>query len=122
MQQPLPKSVIDFKNRYPAVWKAFAALGDECHEAGPIDEKTRRIVKLGIAIAHRHEGAVHSAARNALKSGVTLEEMFHAAILAITTIGWPAAYAAMTWIDDAITSAGGQPVVRDRKTGKPLPG
>jgi 4-carboxymuconolactone decarboxylase len=57
------------------------------HRAGPLDEKTRRLVKLGIAVAYRHEGAVHSAARNALASGIAPEEMFHAAILAITTVG-----------------------------------
>src|SRR5579871_6221175 len=106
MHQPLPKSVTDFRAKYPAIWEAFAALGDRCHNAGPIEEKTRRLVKLGIAIAHRHEGAVHSAARNALRSGVPIEEMFHAAILAVTTIGWPAAYAAMTWIDDAVVGTG----------------
>ena len=110
MQQPLPKSVTDFKVKYPEVWEAFATLGDSCHQTGPLDEKTRRLVKLGIAIAYRHEGAVHSAARNALESGLTAEEMFHAAILAITTVGWPTAYAAMTWIDDAITKSGEQPV------------
>jgi alkylhydroperoxidase/carboxymuconolactone decarboxylase family protein YurZ len=113
MQQPLPKSVTDFKEKYPAIWEAFATLGDRCHQAGPLDEKTRRLVKLGIAIAHRHEGAVHSAVRNALKSGVTVEEMFHAAILAVTTIGWPTAYAAMTWIDDAVGGSGDQPILAD---------
>src|SRR5581483_11165068 len=113
MQQPLPKSVADFKTKYPMVWEAFAMLGDRCHQTGPLDEKTRRLVKLGIAIAHRHEGAVHSATRNALRSGVSVEEIFHAAILAVTTIGWPAAYAAMTWIDDALASSGDQPVLAD---------
>ena len=108
MQQPQPKSVADFKAKHPVVWEAFAALGERCHQAGPLDEKTRRLVKLGIAIAHRHEGAVHSAVRNALKSGVTVDEVFHAAILAVTTIGWPAAYAAMTWIDDAVSGSRSQ--------------
>jgi hypothetical protein len=42
MQQPLPKSVTDFKTKHPAVWEAFATLGDRCHAAGPLDEKTRR--------------------------------------------------------------------------------
>jgi alkylhydroperoxidase/carboxymuconolactone decarboxylase family protein YurZ len=113
MQQPLPKSVTDFKGKYPTVWDAFAALGDRCHQAGPLDEKTRRLVKLGIAIAHRHEGAVHSAARNALRSGIAVEEMFHVAILATTTIGWPTAYAAMTWIEDAVSGPGKQPSLAD---------
>jgi alkylhydroperoxidase/carboxymuconolactone decarboxylase family protein YurZ len=102
VQEPLPESIAGFKAKYPAIWEAFAALGQKCHEIGPLDEKARRLVKLGIAIALRQEGAVHSAARNAASSAVTAEEMFHAAILSITTIGWPAAYAAMTWIEDEL--------------------
>ena len=103
MQETLPNSVSSFEKMHPAVWEAFAKLGKACHETGPLDEKTRRLVKLALAIAFRHEGAVHSAARNALKSGVTREELEHVVILAITTIGWPAAYAAMTWLEDDLS-------------------
>jgi alkylhydroperoxidase/carboxymuconolactone decarboxylase family protein YurZ len=100
MQEPLPSSVSSFEKKHPDVWEAFAKLGEVCHENGPLDEKTRRLVKLALAVACRSEGAVHSAARNCLKSGITREELEHVVILAITTIGWPAAYAAMTWIED----------------------
>jgi alkylhydroperoxidase/carboxymuconolactone decarboxylase family protein YurZ len=103
MQEELPKSIVDFKKKYPPVWEAFAKLGEKCHEAGPLDEKTRRLVKLGLAIALRQEGAVHSAVRNALGSGIRAEELFHVAILSITTIGWPGAYAAVTWIEDELS-------------------
>ena len=68
MQEPLPDNISSFKTKHPAVWEAFARLGQACHETGPLDEKTRRLVKLGMAIAFRHEGAVHSAVRNALQS------------------------------------------------------
>lgn len=104
MQEPLPNSISAFEEKHPAVWEAFAKLGEACHETGPLDEKTRRLVKLAMAVAFRHEGAVHSATRNALKSGVTREEIEQVAILAITTIGWPSAYAAMTWIEDEISN------------------
>jgi len=107
MQEPLPSSISGFEKKHPAVWEAFAKLGETCHETGPLDEKTRRLVKLAIAVGLRHEGAVHSATRNALKSGVTREEIEHVAILAITTIGWPGAYAAITWIEDEISHRGG---------------
>ena len=113
MKEILPESIVEFRRKFPAVWQAFASLGEKCHETGPLDVKTRRLVKLAVAIAARHEGAVHSAARNAMRSGVTPEEMFHVAILAITTIGWPASYAAMTWINEAVTGAGGEPVLAD---------
>jgi len=105
MQEILPDSVSSFEKKHPAVWEAFARLGEACHETGPLDEKTRRLVKLALAVAFRHEGAVHSATRNALQSGVTREEIEHVAILAITTVGWPAAHAAMTWIDDCLAKS-----------------
>jgi alkylhydroperoxidase/carboxymuconolactone decarboxylase family protein YurZ len=103
MQEALPSSISTFEKKHPGVWEAFAKLGEACHESGPLDEKTRRLVKLAMSIAFRHEGAVHSATRNALRSGVTREEIEHVAILAITTIGWPGAYAAMTWIEDELS-------------------
>lgn len=103
MSKNVPEQMNAFRAAYPTVWQAFESLGKECHEnGGPLDEKTRRLVKLGIAIASQHEGAVHSAVRHAMEAGVTRDEMLHAAILAITTIGWPKAYAAVTWIDDVL--------------------
>ena len=107
MQEPPPNSISEFEKKHPAVWESFAKLGEACHETGPLDEKTRRLVKLAMAVAFRHEGAVHSATRNAWKSGVTREEIEHVAILAITTIGWPSSYAAMTWIEDEISNRDG---------------
>ena len=101
MPAPLPENIESFRKQYPAVWEAFAALGEKCHESGPLDAKTRRLVKLALAIGHRHEGAVHSAVRGAKAAGISADEMLHVALLAITTIGWPNAYAAMTWIEDA---------------------
>jgi alkylhydroperoxidase/carboxymuconolactone decarboxylase family protein YurZ len=96
----LPKAVNEFRKRHPNVWKAFNELGDRCHEGGPLDEKSRRLVKLALAIGAGLEGATHSAVRNARKSGITPKEMDHVALLAITTLGMPAATRAMTWIGD----------------------
>jgi alkylhydroperoxidase/carboxymuconolactone decarboxylase family protein YurZ len=100
MQEPLPRFIDEFQEKHPAVWEAFTNLGDACHHSGPLDEKTRRLVKLALSIALRHEGGVHSATRRAIESGVSPDEMEHVAMLAITTIGWPASSAAMTWIAD----------------------
>ena len=100
MAERLPKAANQFRKRHPDVWKAFNELGDRCHSAGPLDEKTRRLVKLALAIGAASEGGTHSAARNALKSGVTPEELDHVALLAISTLGLPAATRAMTWIED----------------------
>ncbi len=100
MPYELTSQIKALAREYPDVCKAFENLGTQCHEAGPLDEKTRRLVKLGMAIGTCSEGAVHSAVRNALKTGLSKEEIMHVGILAITTIGLPHALAAMTWMKD----------------------
>jgi hypothetical protein len=50
MSAKVPESIERFEDRYPAVWDAFMQLGDECHNAGALDEKTRRLVKVALAI------------------------------------------------------------------------
>lgn len=95
----LPKQVNQFSKQYPKIWHAFNELGERCHEAG-LDEKTRRLIKLALSIGAGLEGATHSAVRNARRIGVTADEINHVALLAVTTLGLPAATRAMTWIGD----------------------
>jgi 4-carboxymuconolactone decarboxylase len=99
-QKRLPKPVQDFRKRYPDVWTTFNELGDRCHSAGPLDEKTRRLVKVALSIGAGLEGATHSAVRNAKKAGITSDEIDHVAVLAVSTLGLPAAIRAFTWITD----------------------
>jgi 4-carboxymuconolactone decarboxylase len=105
MSKQLPKAVNQFRKRHPEVWKAFNDLGERCHEAGPLDEKSRRLVKLALSIGAGLEGATHSAVRNARKAGIKPREIDHVAVLAISTLGLPAATRAMTWITDNLGPA-----------------
>ena len=100
MSYELPSQFKSLVKEYPDVCEAFQNLGTQCHNAGPLNEKERKLAKLGIAIGAGSEGAVHSAVRNALKVDISKEEIMHVSILAITTIGLPQATAAMTWISD----------------------
>ena len=100
MAQELPRPVTRFKKLYPDVWKAFTQLGERCHDAGALDERSRRLVKLALSIGAGLEGATHSAVRNARKAGLSQEEINHVAVLAITTLGLPSATRAFTWIED----------------------
>ncbi len=100
MPRQLPKPTEELQKLYPAVWKAFNELGNRCHEAGPLDERSRRLVKLALSIGAGLEGATHSAVRNASRVGITQEELDHVALLAISTLGLPSATRAFTWIRD----------------------
>jgi 4-carboxymuconolactone decarboxylase len=100
MPGKIPKPVEELWRRYPTVWKAFNDLGSRCHEAGPLDEKSRRLVKLALSIGAGLEGATHSAVRNAHSIGISQEEIDHVVLLAVSTLGMPAATRAFTWIRD----------------------
>lgn len=102
MVAKLPSPVEKLKDRYPEVWKAFNDLGERCHEAGPLDEKSRRLVKIALSVGAGLEGATHSAVRNALQAGITPDEIRHTVVLAITTLGLPASTRAYTWIEDRL--------------------
>ena len=113
MPSRLPEHPEALRRKSPKVWKAFAALGDSCHQAGPLDEKSRRLVKLALAIGAGLEGATHSATRNALAAGIDPDELQHVAVLGITTLGFPASMRAMSWISDCL--AGPKKGSRQRK-------
>ncbi len=102
MRGKLPRPVEGFREEYSDVWRAFTQLGDRCHRAGPLDEKTRRLVKLALAIGAGLEGGTHSAVRNALAAGISPAEIKHVAVLAVTTLGLPPAMRALTWIGDGL--------------------
>jgi len=104
MSEFLPRPLQEFIKKYPDIWQAYENLGEKCHEGGPLDEKTRRLVKLGIAIGARLEGAVHSHTKRAVEIGIPENEIIHVALLAITTIGFPSTIAAITWIRDVLNS------------------
>jgi len=100
----IPKRYMKFKEDYPDVLNAYEQMGDAVHKAGPLDDKTRALIKLAISTGARLEGAVHSHARKAVKVGATKEEMRQVALLSLPTIGLPSMMAALSWIDDIIES------------------
>lgn len=99
---PLPKQFQKFIDEYPDAAKAYEALGEAVHNSGPLDMKTRALIKLAISAGARLEGAVHSQTRKALEAGLSTEEIKQTILLAIPTIGLPASMAAMSWVEDII--------------------
>ena len=96
----LPGTAGQIAREKPDLWRAFQALGAATSEAGPLDERSRRLVNLALAIGADSEGATHSHCRRALAEGLSAEELEHVAFLAITTLGWPRAIRGLTWVRD----------------------
>ena len=98
----IPKRYQDFMEKYPEIGKAYEELGNAVHSSGPLDLKTRALIKLAISTGARLEGAVHSHTRKALKAGCKPEEIKHTVILSLPTIGLPSMMAALSWVDDIL--------------------
>ena len=102
MKEKLPDFLEGVIKQYPEVWKAYQDFGEACSNAGPLDEKTVRLVKLALAVGAKSEGAVHSHTRRALKQGISPEELRQVALLAVTSIGWSPSMASLSWIQDVV--------------------
>ncbi len=104
MQEYLPEPYTTFRDRYPQVADATDDLGRQVGDAGPLSDREQRLAKLGVAIGALAEGAVRANVRKSLDAGITIDEIRQVALLAITTAGFPAAIAAMTWVDEVVTA------------------
>jgi AhpD family alkylhydroperoxidase len=98
----LPRSYQSFKRAHPEIWQAYDRLGALSHAAGPLNKKTRELVKLSMAMGAGLEGAVHSHTRRALEAGAKPDELRHVVLLGVTTLGFPATMAALTWVEDEL--------------------
>lgn len=102
MSLPKPPKAYDaFVSRYPELgeaWGKIAAAGKQ----GPLDEKTARLVKLGLAIGAMREGSVHASVRKAKAMGIEREEIEQVIALAAGTLGMPSVVAAFCWAGDVL--------------------
>ena len=100
MNKNLPGAAGDLAKNHPTIWDAYSALGEATAEAGQLNARERRLVKLALAIGAASEGAVHSHTRRGLSEGITPNDLTQVSLLAIGPLGLPRAVAAGTWISD----------------------
>lgn len=99
MKEKLPVIVEDIIKKFPGVWDAYNSLGEAVGE-GPLSEREIKLVKLAIAVGAQKQGAVSSHTKRALEAGLSKADLEHVALLGITTIGWPSAVAAYSWVQE----------------------
>jgi AhpD family alkylhydroperoxidase len=100
----LPKPYQQFRAIYPEVYNAYENLGEATAKAGPLDDKIRELIKLGMSAANRSESAVQSHTHRAIEAGATTEEIEHTLMLGINTLGFSTVMAALGWAKQAMTN------------------
>jgi alkylhydroperoxidase/carboxymuconolactone decarboxylase family protein YurZ len=106
LAERIPEIYEAFKREHPDVTGAFEQLSHVVHTRGPLAQRERRLVKLGVAIGISSPGGVRSQVRKALEEGLSRAEIEHAIVLSITTVGFPAMIAALTWSREVPDAAG----------------
>lgn len=92
-----------FKEEFPEVYARHEALGKEIHEnAGPLDKKSRWLIKIAISAACNHKRALATHIKRAREAGVAEQEIKHALLLLIPTAGFPAFMKAYSVLDQMV--------------------
>jgi AhpD family alkylhydroperoxidase len=101
-----PRSWELLSEEYPDVTTAYDRLSQACRDAGPLDAGTAALVKLAVSVGGHCERTVHAHAKKALSAGVGPDAVRHVVMLALPTVGLPAALDARSWIEESIREAG----------------
>ena len=90
------------QKEYQEVMQAVGQLGKAARGAGPLDERQAQLIQLAAAAALKSEGSVHSHTRRALAAGASPDEIRHALILLVSTMGYPNVAASLSWAEDVL--------------------
>jgi 4-carboxymuconolactone decarboxylase len=100
-----PSHYESLKSRFPKMMDALETLGGSIRSEGPLDPKTSHLIQLAAAAVIQSEGGVHSHTRRAMEAGATPDEVYHAVVLLVSSVGFPRVAAAISWVDDVINKS-----------------
>jgi alkylhydroperoxidase/carboxymuconolactone decarboxylase family protein YurZ len=96
-EERLPATFRAFVEKFPDLADAHEAIGKAVDEIGPLDAKTRALIKIGICLGAGLESALRSHVRRAMQSGASEAEIDQAILLGMNTCGFPRTAAAWQW-------------------------
>ena len=98
----LPRSWRRLESTFPEIVAAYNVLSERCRQAGPLDPASVALVKLAVSVGCAAQRTVHSHAKKALRAGIDPEALRQVVLVALPTIGLPAALDALRWVDESI--------------------
>ena len=93
----LPGTYQAFITRFPKLGDTHETIAEAVAEVGPLDEKTRELIKIGISLGAGLDSAVRSHVRKAMRAGATEAEIEQAILLGMNTVGFPRTVAGWSW-------------------------
>ncbi len=104
-EQQIPQTFEAFTDRFPGLDQAHRQAGAALDEAGPLDARTRALIKIGVCVGAGLESALKSQVRRGLEAGLSSEEIEHALVLGMNSVGFPKTVAAWQWARKVLKDA-----------------
>lgn len=92
-----------FAKAYPEIAASYEGLRVEVNAAGPLGNRDRALVKVAVSIGMRQRAGAFAHIRKAIDAGLTRDQLEHVALLALPTIGLPAAISALEWVEEVFS-------------------
>lgn len=96
-QKKLPGPYQAFIARFPEFAAAHESVGKAADRRGPLDPRSRELVKIGMCVGAGLESALRSHIRRGMEAGLTHVEIEQAILYGMNTVGFPRTVAAWTW-------------------------
>ncbi|MPW27112.1 carboxymuconolactone decarboxylase family protein [Alkalibaculum sp. M08DMB] len=92
----------DLSSEKQAIFRPFDDLLKSIYNPGKLDEKTKVLISIGIAVYNRSEASIVYHVNQALKLGANEEEIIEAALVAVSSGGVASMSYCVTYVKDAI--------------------
>jgi AhpD family alkylhydroperoxidase len=89
VQEELREPARELRRAIPAVYDGYRQMHTAAFAAGALDEKTKELIALAIAVSKECDGCIASHARGAVRTGATEPEVAEALGVAIAMNGGP---------------------------------
>ncbi len=85
------KENLDYiKTHHKEIYESYEEYGKKIHTlGGPLDEKTRWLIKVAISSVSEYQFALKTHIRKAMAAGCTQEEIEHAILMIAPSTGFP---------------------------------
>jgi len=92
-----------FKKKYGDIYNAYSEYGKAVHtKGGPLDEKTRCLIKIAISSSSGFSYALRTHINKALGAGCSRDEIEHTILMIAPTCGFPRMMEALLILRDEL--------------------
>ena len=103
MMNLIERNLKYFIENHGDIYESYQEYGKSIDkDGGPLDEKTRRLIKVAISATIQNEYSLKTHIKKALRNGCTIKEVEHAILLVAPTVGFPAMMKALISIREEI--------------------